>query len=78
MLRRPALLALALLLGAGCAGTPRCDQAPTRVQLLLVNDVYLLEPRADGTGGLARVATLVRGLRREQPNTLFVLAGDTL
>jgi len=48
------------------------------VQLLLVNDVYLLEPRADGTGGLARVATLVRGLRREQPNTLFVLAGDTL
>ena len=78
MLRRPALLALAFLLAAGCAGTPRCEQAPTRVQLLLVNDVYLLEPRVDGTGGLARVATLVRGLRREQPNTLFVLAGDTL
>ena len=78
MPRRLALLALALVLGSGCAGTPRCEQAPTRVQLLLVNDVYLLEPRADGTGGLARVATLVRGLRREQPNTLFVLAGDTL
>jgi 5'-nucleotidase len=76
--RRLALLALALGLGAGCAGAPRCEQAPTRVQLLLVNDVYRLEPRADGTGGLARVATLVRGLRREQPNTLFVLAGDTL
>jgi 5'-nucleotidase / UDP-sugar diphosphatase len=78
--RRLALLALALVLvlGAGCAGAPRCAQAPARVQLLLVNDVYLLEPRADGTGGLARVATLVRGLRRAQPNTLFVLAGDTL
>ena len=76
--RRLARLALALVLCAGCAGAPRCEQAPTRVQLLLVNDVYLLEPRADGAGGLARVATLVRGLRREQPNTLFVLAGDTL
>jgi 2',3'-cyclic-nucleotide 2'-phosphodiesterase (5'-nucleotidase family) len=47
------------------------------VQLLLVNDVYELEP-AQGRGGLARVATLVRALRQESPNTLFVLAGDTL
>jgi 5'-nucleotidase len=31
-----------------------------------------------GRGGLARVATLVRALRRESPHTLFVLAGDTL
>jgi 5'-nucleotidase len=31
-----------------------------------------------GRGGLARVATLVRELRRESPHTLFVLAGDTL
>jgi len=48
-----------------------------RVQFLLVNDVYQLDP-VDGRGGLARVATLVRGLRRETPQTLFVLAGDTL
>jgi 5'-nucleotidase len=47
------------------------------VQLLSVNDVYVLEPVA-GRGGLARVATLVRGLERETPNTLFALAGDTL
>jgi len=48
-----------------------------RVQLLLVNDVYVLEPAA-GRGGLARVATLARELRRQTPHTLFALAGDTL
>ncbi|HEX6078141.1 MAG TPA: 5'-nucleotidase C-terminal domain-containing protein [Methylomirabilota bacterium] len=48
-----------------------------RVQLLSVNDVYVLEPAA-GRGGLARVATLVRDLRRETPNTIFALGGDTL
>lgn len=48
------------------------------MQLLLVNDVYLLEPSPDGRGGLARLATLVRERRRAEPNTLFVLAGDTL
>lgn len=37
----------------------------------------MLEPVA-GRGGLARVATLVRALRRETPNTIFALAGDTL
>jgi 5'-nucleotidase len=31
-----------------------------------------------GRGGLARVATLVRALRRESPHTFLVLAGDTL
>ena len=48
-----------------------------RIQLLLVNDVYLLEPVA-GRGGLARVATLERELRGQTPHTLFALAGDTL
>ena len=66
-----------MLLGAGCAETRCADRPPVRVQLLLVNDVYELEP-VQGRGGLARVATLVRELRRESPNTLFVLAGDTL
>jgi 5'-nucleotidase len=37
----------------------------------------VLEPGA-GRGGLARVATLVRELRRQTPHTLFALAGDTL
>lgn len=72
----PALFALLLL--AGCAASPPCsERPPVRIQLLLVNDVYQLEAVND-RGGLARVATLVRGLRRETPHTLFVLAGDTL
>jgi 2',3'-cyclic-nucleotide 2'-phosphodiesterase (5'-nucleotidase family) len=37
----------------------------------------VLDPVA-GRGGLARVATLVRTLERESPNTVFALAGDTL
>jgi len=72
----PALLALLFL--AGCAASPPCrEQPPVRIQLLLVNDVYQLTA-VDGRGGLARVATLVRDLRRETPHTLFVLGGDTL
>ena len=37
----------------------------------------MLDPVA-GRGGLARVATLVRALERESPNTVFALAGDTI
>ena len=37
----------------------------------------MLDPVA-GRGGLARVATLVRALERESPNTVLALAGDTL
>ena len=72
-----ARLGLILALAAGCVATP-CAGPPVRVQLLLVNDVYQLGPDGAGRGGLARVATLVRGLRRETPHTLFALAGDTL
>jgi 5'-nucleotidase len=75
-----ARLAVAVLVGplaAGCAAPP-CPGPAARIQFLLVNDVYQLEADAEGRGGLARVATLVRRLRRETPGTLFVLAGDTL
>jgi 5'-nucleotidase / UDP-sugar diphosphatase len=37
----------------------------------------MLDP-VGGRGGLARVATLVRALERESPNTVFALAGDTV
>jgi 5'-nucleotidase len=49
------------------------------VTLLQINDHYVLEPVDGGRrGGMARLATLVRDLKRENPNTVFALAGDTL
>ncbi len=68
---------VALLALAGCAASPCKDRPPVRIQLLLVNDVYQLDAVA-GRGGLGRVATLVRALRRETSHTLFALGGDTL
>src|SRR5262249_31675158 len=72
-----AWLGLVVALAAACVATP-CAGPPVRVQLLLVNDVYQLGPDGAGRGGLARVATLGRGLRRETPNTPVALAGDAL
>lgn len=54
------------------------ERPPTRVQFLLSNDVYQLEPDSQGRGGLARLATLTRRLRQEADHTLYALAGDTL
>lgn len=71
------VLLLSLLLFWGCHH-PETGHQPVRVTLLQANDVYLLEPGEGNRGGLARVATLVRQIRRESPNTLFALAGDTL
>jgi 5'-nucleotidase len=72
-------LALATFIAAGCAGSVPCpERLPLRIQFLLVNDVYQLEPDSSGRGGLARVATLVERLRGEAEHTMFVLAGDTL
>jgi 2',3'-cyclic-nucleotide 2'-phosphodiesterase (5'-nucleotidase family) len=70
------LLALAAAV-AGCAAAP-CRETPETVQLLLVNDVYQLTPLPDGRGGLARVATVVRRLRAENPRTLLAFGGDTI
>jgi 5'-nucleotidase len=50
-----------------------------RVTLLQVNDVYQFAPVDLGTrGGLARVLTLKKAVEKESPNTLFLLAGDTI
>lgn len=51
----------------------------TRITLLQLNDVYQLSPLDKGkSAGLARVATLRKKILAEQPNTLFLLAGDTI
>ena len=50
-----------------------------RVTLLQVNDVYQFSPVDLGTkGGLGRVLTLRKAIQQENPNTLFLLAGDTI
>src|SRR6185369_17858256 len=50
-----------------------------RVTLLQLNDVYQFAPMDQGTtGGLARVSTLRKAIKLENPNTLFLLAGDTI
>ena len=50
-----------------------------RITLLQVNDVYTLEAVDEGRrGGFARLATLVKRIRRENPATLLALAGDVI
>ena len=50
-----------------------------RITLLQLNDVYQIAPVDRGkNAGLARVATLRQKIKAESPNTLFLLAGDTI
>jgi len=59
--------------------TQQSTECNVRVTLLQVNDVYQFTPVDQGTkGGLARVLTLRRAIQQENPNTLFLLAGDTI
>jgi len=52
---------------------------PIHITLLHVNDVYQLSPSGNPKlGGLARLATLVKAAKKENPNTLFVFSGDTI
>ena len=76
------LTVVALLLVA-CASPLRplggLTDPEVRITLLQVNDVYTLEPVDEGRrGGLARLATLVARIRRENPTTLLALAGDVI
>ncbi|HKG13243.1 MAG TPA: metallophosphoesterase, partial [Pyrinomonadaceae bacterium] len=75
--------ALALSLSLLLAGLGRAQQAPAacnvRVTLLQINDVYRFTPADRGaSGGLARISTLRKRIIKESPNTLFLLAGDTI
>jgi 5'-nucleotidase len=72
-----------LLVGVMCADAqpkPGKSAARTvRITLLQLNDVYQIAPVDRGkNAGLARVATLRQKIIAESPNTLFLLAGDTI
>ncbi|HEU5170150.1 MAG TPA: bifunctional metallophosphatase/5'-nucleotidase [Gemmatimonadales bacterium] len=74
--RSAAALALGSLT-ACLAGLPPPPAPTNPIRLLSINDVYVADTLADGSGGLARVAALRDRIASEGP-TLFVLAGDFL
>jgi 5'-nucleotidase len=70
---------LATGLGLASGWTEETAQPPVHITLLQLNDVYQIAAVDKGqAGGLARVATLVKQIERQNPNTFFVLGGDTL
>lgn len=74
------LVVLTIVLG-GCASraAPAADGNLVRLTFLQINDHYVLGPVDGGRrGGMARLATLVREVKRENPNTLFAIGGDFL
>src|ERR1044072_3623811 len=55
------------------------SQCNVKVTLLQVNDVYQFAPVDQGkAGGLGRVLTLRKAIQQENPNTLLLMAGDTI
>ena len=59
--------------------TTKSKVRTVRITLLQLNDVYQISPVDKGkNAGLARVATLRQKILAESPNTLFLLAGDTI
>ena len=69
--------ALALTAAVACYAGPKPPEPLNPVRFLLINDVYVADTLGDGSGGLARVAT-VRNRLADQGQVLFVLAGDFL
>ena len=81
MFPRRSALALALLLTAifSLAAQQKNDCEIVKVTLLQVNDVYQFAPVDQGTkGGLGRVLTLKKSIQQDNPNTLLLMAGDTI
>lgn len=76
---RRTALAIIFLLTAIFSVAAQEQQCNVKVTLLQVNDVYQFSPVDQGTtGGLGRVLTLTKAIRQENPNTLFLMAGDTI
>ena len=77
--RRTALafiLSMAAVISLAAQQKPECN---VKVTLLQVNDVYQFAPVDQGTrGGLGRVLTMKKAIQQQNPNTLFLMAGDTI
>ena len=76
-----ALLVVLAVVQVGCVsrGAPAADGDLVRLTFLQINDAYALGPVDGGRrGGMARLATLVREVKRENPNTILGIGGDFL
>ncbi len=75
-----AALALALFITAIFSiAAQEKNNCNVRVTLLQVNNVYQFAPVDQGaSGGIGRVLTLRKAIVKENPNTLFLMAGDTI
>jgi 2',3'-cyclic-nucleotide 2'-phosphodiesterase (5'-nucleotidase family) len=70
---------LAVMAVAALAALPSPAWAErVRVTLLLVCDIYQMSANADGRGGLAKVAAVIRREREGNPNVIAVHAGDAI
>src|SRR4030095_9202795 len=80
MFGRTLILALVLsLVTSPIVPAQQPSECNIRVTLLQVNDVYQFTPVDLGTrGGIGRVLTLRKTIQSQNPNTLFLLAGDTI
>jgi len=88
MINRRTFLTTSAAFGASIAGFPRdllkASAADTVITILHTNDTHSqIDPLPAndvnaGKGGVARRATLVKRIRKENPNTLLVDAGDVL
>ena len=86
MINRRTFLTTAATFGATLAVFPRdvFSVADTLITILHTNDTHSqIDPlpandRNAGMGGVARRATLVKRIRKENPNTLLIDAGDVL
>lgn len=68
-----------LVFGRDSSPTSQRNDSVVAVTLMQLNDVYELTPVSGGAeGGLARVATVENRLRKRNPNTFTILAGDLL
>jgi 2',3'-cyclic-nucleotide 2'-phosphodiesterase (5'-nucleotidase family) len=76
-----ALLVVLTIVPGGCVsrGRPAASDDLIRLTFLQVNDHYVLGPVDGGRrGGMARLATLVHEVKRENPNTVFAVGGRTV
>src|ERR1043166_3710141 len=77
--RRTALALVLFVAAIFSIAAQEKTQCNVKVTLLQVNDVYQFVPVDQGTrGGLGRLLTLRKSIQQENPNTLFLMSGDTI